>query len=545
MTKKTDKTNTLKEPWLPLIIILMVQIQMAFNVNAIPISMGPITNDLRTSATSVGTALVIYSLFVAAFVLVGAKIGKKYGDRLVFQITTILHGFSMTLMALSQSTLIMNIAQAIAGLAAAALVPTLVVLIAANYRTPKQQAKALGALAGAPALSGAMAFLIGGFLGTFATWRITFILLTVLSIVAFILSFRLKDIPAEKETEIDTVGAVLAAISIILISFGANNLNTWGVFLAKDAAPFNFFGLSPAIFMIIFGFLLGQFFFVWVRLKEKAGESGLFNLKIFQSQKEISSIISLMFISAIGPAVNFLIPLYLQIVQNQTTLQTAVAVIPYTLAIATASLMVVSLMSHYSPRVIATAAFIIIAVGLTILSFTISFSWGTPMVIFGLLLVGFAEGSLITLLFNVLVSDVPKHLAGDVGAVRGVANNLSTALGTALAGVISVSLLSAMVISSLMRSTVPNQLDQYINFDNISFISNDQLYSRLSQLDLTEEEIDEAVQININARQRSLRASFFLLAGFSLLAIVPSRGLPGYDEEEPYVVPPPTSSDET
>jgi predicted MFS family arabinose efflux permease len=532
MTETKEKTKISKEPWLPLIIILMVQIQMAFNVNAIPISMGPIASDLRTPATSIGTALVVYSLFVAAFVLVGANIGRKYGERLVFQITAVIHGISMLIMSLSQSALMMNLAQALAGLAAAALVPTLVVMIAANYRNPNQQAKALGALAGAPALSGAMAFLIAGFLGTFVSWRVSFVLLTVLSIVAFFLSFKLKDIPGDKNTVIDTTGAVLAAISIILISFGANNLNAWGLLMAKNSAPFDLFGLSPAFFMIVIGFFMGQLFFAWIKLRAQAGQPPLLKLEIFASQKEVASLVSLLFISAIGPAVNFLIPMYLQIVQNYSTMDTAVAVIPYTLAIATASLMVVSLMHHYSPRVIASTAFVIVAIGLTILSATISFNWGTPLVIIGLLMIGFAEGSLITLLFNVLVSDVPKQLAGDVGAVRGVANNLATALGTALASVIAVGLLSAMVTSSLMRSTVPNQLYSHIDLDNISFVSNNQLKSALSQVDASEAEIDEAVRINIDARQRSLRAAFFVLAGVALLAIVPSRGLPGYEDDE-------------
>lgn len=51
--------------------------------------------------------------------------------------------------------------------------------------------------------------------------------------------------------------------------------------------------------------------------------------------------------------------------------------------------------------------------------------------ILGLLLVGISEGTLLTLLFNVLVSASPKRLAGDVGALRGVANNVSNALGAA------------------------------------------------------------------------------------------------------------------
>ena len=51
-----------------------------------------------------------------------------------FQIVVLAHGASMALMAVSNSTETMNTAQAIAGIMVAALVPTLVVLIAAIHR---------------------------------------------------------------------------------------------------------------------------------------------------------------------------------------------------------------------------------------------------------------------------------------------------------------------------------------------------------------------------------------------------------------------------
>ena len=76
----------------------------------------------------------MYSLFVAAFVMLGAKLGKLFGERLVFQVSAVAHGVAMAIMAFSRDASMMNIAQIIAGLAAALLVPTLVVLIAANYR---------------------------------------------------------------------------------------------------------------------------------------------------------------------------------------------------------------------------------------------------------------------------------------------------------------------------------------------------------------------------------------------------------------------------
>jgi len=46
--------------WLYMAVIVLAQMQMAFNVNAIPVSIGPIVEELNVSATSVGTALVFY-----------------------------------------------------------------------------------------------------------------------------------------------------------------------------------------------------------------------------------------------------------------------------------------------------------------------------------------------------------------------------------------------------------------------------------------------------------------------------------------------------
>src|SRR5262245_11671275 len=120
-------------PWLALIIIVLAQLQMAINIGVLPVSLGPISEDLDAPATATATALLIYSLFVAAFVMLGAKIGKLAGERRVFQVGVVVHGAAMALMATSSNAAIMNTAQAIAGVAASAVVPTLVVLIAANY----------------------------------------------------------------------------------------------------------------------------------------------------------------------------------------------------------------------------------------------------------------------------------------------------------------------------------------------------------------------------------------------------------------------------
>lgn len=145
------------------------------------------------------------------------------------------------------------------------------------------------------------------------------------------------------------------------------------------------------------------------------------------------------------------------------------------------------------------------------------------------MVIGVGEGALLTLVFNVLVSASPKELAGDVGALRGTANNLSTALGTAIMAAFAVGILSALVTSSVANNpATPSGLLRQLNLDNVDFINNDQLLQVLSTTSATPEQTAEAVRINEEARLGALRACFLILAGVTLLAIYPATKLPKY-----------------
>jgi MFS family permease len=81
--------------WLPLIVVVLAQVQASFAVNALTVSMQGITTDLNTPATGVGTAITAGTFAMAAFVLLGAKVGAKYGSKRVFQIAVLIHGLTM------------------------------------------------------------------------------------------------------------------------------------------------------------------------------------------------------------------------------------------------------------------------------------------------------------------------------------------------------------------------------------------------------------------------------------------------------------------
>lgn len=514
--------------WLPLIVILLTQIQMSFNISALTISMGPIVEAFDTNAAMVGTAILVYSIAVAGLVMLGAKIGAIVGSRLAFQIGAAAHGVSMLVMALSPSATIMLVAQALAGVAAAIAVPAFVVLIASNYHA-KQQEQSLGLLAAAGPMAAVMAFLLVGFLSTLISWRWTFAGLAVFGLVNTILSARLPPVEPQKGIRIDWIGAVLAFSSITLISLGFNSVTNWGLLAATPDAPFDLAGMSPVPLFVIVGVVLGQLFFSWLRKAQETGRPQLFALEVLGSWTERSATVALAVIAVLGAGVNFLIPLYIQIVQGRSTAQTAVAIVPYSIAIFLSATFIVRFYDRAPPRLIGRTGFIAVAAGLFMLSYAISNDWGTPLVILSLVIVGLGEGALLTLVFNVLVSASPRDLAGHVGALRGTVNNLATGLGTALTSVMAVAALSFLIAGYVEETTViPPDVIEELELDDVDFISNDDLEEALEDTPATPPVVEEAIQVNSDARLRALKISFQVLAGLALLGIVPASGLPPF-----------------
>jgi MFS family permease len=516
-----------RSSWMPLLVLIMAQVLLMFNLSTLQVSIDGIASSLHRPATTVGTAIVVYSLVVAGFLMVGARIAEMYGTRRVFRAMLVVFASAMALIAFSPSSSILIIAQIAAGAAAAAIIPTLVVLLAANYKG-QQRAKAIAFLAAAQPAGIVLAFLIAGLLGTWLGWRFTFGLLALFGVVIYMLGKKLCPVAGEAGASIDGVGAVLMALSIFLISFGCNNLAKWGTLLAKPGAPFSVVDMSPAPMMIVCGVFLFQAFLVWSRKRLAAGQKPLMALEVIGTPQERAASFCLFVIGTITSAIAFLIPLYIQMVQGGTSLQTAVTLIPLSMASAAAAIFVVRLFDRISPRRISRFAFLLATIGVGMLGIVIRNDWSNGAVILSMVVLGLGEGALVALLFNVLVSAFPKEKAGDVGSLRGTANNLATAVGTAVAGALIVSVLASSINQDLAKNPLlPGELRTQVNLDKVSFVSNDHLLRVLEGTTATPEQVSEAVRLNTDARLQALKVSIFALAGLALLAYFPAGALPG------------------
>jgi len=524
----TTNADDVKQSWFPMVVIGMGQAQMSLNINALPVSIGGIVAEFNVAPTTVGTAIVAYSLGVAGFIMLGAKLGQMFGSLLVFRAATAALLVAVTLVTFSPNATVLILAQLLAGLAAAVIVPTLVVLIANNFRG-KQQATALGMLGSVQAMATVTAFFMAGIIGDLLGWRYAFGLVIPFTGAVLLMAGKLKPVPPLPGTKIDLVGVALAAAAIILISFGFNNLNRWGLLMAGPGAPFSLVGLSPAALMVVIGVIGIQLFLVWTQRRQAAQLTPLLSLQVLESRQERGAVLSMAAIVVLGNAMTFLTPLYIQMVQGRSSFDTAVAMIPYQLAVFMAALLVVTLYKSLTPRRIARYAFTLVSAGMIVLAFVMFNEWSNLFVVLGLMLVGVGQGALVTLLFNVLVTSSPRELAGDVGALRGTVNNLSAGVGTAIAGALVVGILSANIQRAVVDNpTIPPSLVAQVDLDKVTFVSNDRLLAAMAATTATPAQAAEAQRINADARLRALKLCFLVFGVLSLLMIFPARLLPDY-----------------
>lgn len=536
-------TETVQAPvktsWLQMVSLFLAQVLMSFNVAALPISLGGMVSEFGVPPTVASTTIVMYGLAVAALVMTGAKLGQRVGWVLIFRVVVALFAGSAIMMLTAPGIWWAIAGQAVAGAAAAIIVPSIVALIAENYRG-SQQATAIGAIGSARAISGVSAFLIGGTLGTLVGWRPLFFIVLAIAIAVFALSFTLRGDRGDASIRIDLVASLLIGAAIVLLTLGFNNLNGWGALAATPAAPFSLLGLSPAPVFIVLGVVLGQAFFLWTRRRMKEGKVPLIDLSVLGSSRERAAVYAMFIVVALEACVNFTIPLYIQIVQGRTPFDTSLAMMPFNLTVFLTATLVVRFYKRYPPRTIGVFGFILTTAALVWLSVVVTNNWETVPTIAGLIVFGIGQGALVTLVFNVLVTAAPAELAGDVGSLRGTTQNLASAVGTALAGALLVSLLALNVGRAVVEHPeLPPSLVAQVPMDDVNFISNDDLRVVLEGTDATPEQVDAAVALNEQARLNTLKLGLLLLAAVSALAILPASRLPQY---RPHEIPDPSPS---
>ena len=128
------------------------------------------------------------------------------------------------------------------------------------------------------------------------------------------------------------------------------------------------------------------------------------------------------------------------------------------------------------------------------------------------------------------VSSVPDEQSGEVGGVQNTVTNLGASIGTALAGAVLISALTASFLSGVQNNpAVPKDLSAKAQVElagGAPFISDKDLQAALDKAGVPAKTADAIVQENATARIDGLRAALSVLAVMALIAPFFTRRIP-------------------
>ena len=181
--------------WLPLMILASAQFIMVLDSSVMNVSISQIVADLNTTVTGVQSAITMYTLVMAAFMLVGAKLGDILGRDRAFGLGLAVYGLGSLITSLSPNLTVLLIGwSGIEGLGAVLVIPAIAALTAANYEG-KERAFAYGMIGGAAGAAIAAGPLIGGYVTTTWSWRYVFVGEVVVVIAVLAVHRRMKRAP--------------------------------------------------------------------------------------------------------------------------------------------------------------------------------------------------------------------------------------------------------------------------------------------------------------------------------------------------------------
>jgi MFS family permease len=448
--------------WLPMIILASAQFVMVLDSSVMNVAISQIVEDLDTTIQGVQTAITLYTLVMAAFMLLGAKLGDILGTNRAFAIGLAIYGLGSLTTALSPNLGVLLIGwSGVEGFGAVLVVPAIAALTAASY-TGRERALAYALLGGIAAIAVAAGPLIGGWVTTEFTWRYVFAAETVVVIFILLLRRRITRAPApERRPKLDIVGVALSSAGLGLIVFAILRSSVWG-FVQPRAAPeingteITPLGFSVVPFMVLGGLALLWAFAGWEQRRSRTGRDQLLDIALLRIAQLRAGLSTLVGQQLVLMGAFFVIPVYLQVVLGLDAFETGKRLLPLSVAMLVFALLGPRMAARRSSRAVAQIGLVAVSIGAVVMLATLDVKLDDTAFKVALALVGAGAGLLASQLGNVIMSSVGPTKSSEAGGLQGTAQNLGSSLGTAIIGAVLLASLATGFSDRIVNEpTVP------------------------------------------------------------------------------------------
>jgi EmrB/QacA subfamily drug resistance transporter len=502
------------------ILLSMAMFVLVVDTSLMNVSISAVVHDLHTTASGVQSAIALEALVSAAFILIGSKVGDLIGRKRAYVIGLMAYAIGALAMALAQSlTAIIVFWAVVGGLGASLLLPAMQSLIHGNFEGADQK-KAYALVGAAAAIAAAVGPLLGGFLTTYLSWRVGF-LLEDLVIVVVLSGIRLvRDVPYTGPRHIDLVGAGLSVVGMGGVVVG--------ILVWQEG------GESVAALIAVGAVALGGLAY-WLVRRKREDKPVLIDPDLFRSAMYRLGISGQTLQQIALGGMMIVLPLYLQLVLEYNALQAGVSLAPLSLSMFAVALVAGKKAAKRRPSSLIRAGFGLLAIGVVALIPLVPRVDSGWYLVVPLLIAGSGLGLLVSQLNNYTLSPISEERVSEAAGVNSAGGSFGLSFGLAFAGAIMLATLSVAFTKMADASTVlsasqQQQVSKTLEH-NAEIMSNTALKQQLKgQRPAVQEEI---IRINTRARHVALQVALLIPLLAALLGLFTSFRMMGLPDPRP------------
>ncbi|NUW46172.1 MFS transporter [Nonomuraea rhodomycinica] len=406
-----------------LALLALAQLIYALDLNIVFVALPQIGADLGFPGQTQQLVVSAYVVFAGGFLLLGGRAADLLGRRRVFVLALALYAVSSLAGGLAGGPVVIVVARAIQGIGGALLLPSTLALLNSLFAEGPQRNRALAVWGGAGASGLTIGALLGGLLTENFGWpAVFFVNVPLAGLVALAALAVIPRDPARGERRrFDVPGAlsVTAGSTLLVFALVEGPELGWGSPLVAGA-----FLLAAA--------LLGIF-----ALVEARSADPLMPFRLFRNRSlTVGMLVTFVYMATFGVLPYFLTVL-LQSIHGYSALQTGLAFLIPSLAIAAGTQGGERLATRIGTRATLLIGFAVGVAGTAVLALGFDADAGYGLLVPGLVVSGLGQGVVWTAMWIAAATGTAAHEQGVANGIASTALNLGNAIGLAVFTVIA------------------------------------------------------------------------------------------------------------
>jgi EmrB/QacA subfamily drug resistance transporter len=424
LQEPTPSEQTERRRWIALAVLCLGQLMMVLDATIVNVALPSIQRDLHFSQGNLTWVLNGYLITFGGFLLLAGRFGDLVGRKKVFLAGLVMFSAASVLCGVASSQGMLIVARLLQGVGGAVASSVILAIIVTEFPGKAEQARAMGMYAFVSAGGGSIGLLAGGALTQSLSWHWIFFVNVPIGIVAFLLGSALIE-----ENEgiglsggVDVLGSILITLSTMLGAFAIVKSTEYGLLSARTL------GVGGASVALLVAFLMLE-----ARLTNPIMPLRILRLRMLIGSSVVRGLLITGMFSAF-----FLGSLYLERVLGYNAIDTGLAFMPLTVAIAVMSLGVAARAVERVGAVNTLAAGLAgIITGLSLLALQGVHATYFPGLFVAFLALGLGAGASFLPLLTMGMADAPPRDAGLASGIINVSVQLFGAIGLATLGTIA------------------------------------------------------------------------------------------------------------